>query len=398
MASKRMTLERLRDELPITKNVAYLQVGSHGPTPASVLDVVREEMELEAHYHGVASVTEPQKERETQARERLASFLNVKPNELAMTLNTTQAMRRVSRSMQWEEGDEFIVSSLEHVSTMGHGIALQEQVGVTFKTVEADQGDAVFLESLKSAITERTKLVCVSHVASPDGRIIPVADVADLAHEQGVPVLVDVAQSVGTFPVDIPALGCDFMVGSGHKWLLGPMGTGILWVATDQLAGFNPDPIPEKGPWSTPGAPPEAPTAQGLAEGGTYNSATVIGLGRAVEITAEIGTDVIAAHVGRLSKILKDEAAQMKGVTILTPTEPGRSAGITTLTFDGYSESDLRGLVSWIYEKHNAIVKPQWLTAPLIPDLMGMRISIASFNTEEEVRGLIAALNEWLSR
>ena len=397
MPSEKMTLQSLRDELPITEKVAYLNTGSHGPPPDSVLASVAEEMALQAHNYGLPSVSAPQGAREKAAREGLARFIGAKPEEVAMTPNTTQAMRQVSQSVGWSEGDEFMVTSLEHVSTVSLGSALQADVGVTMTVVEADQGDAEFLETLKSSLSERTRLLCISHVASPDGRILPVAEAAELAHERGVPVVVDVAQSLGQFPVDVPALGCDFMIGSGHKWLLGPMGVGILWVASDQLPSFKPNPVPEREPWSPLDSPIEAPTAARMAEKGTHNTAMVIGTGRAVEIIDEIGADTIAAHTGRLSAALREAAEDMDGVNILTPMEPGRSAGITTLTFDGYSPADLQALVARIYEKHNTIVKFQWLTAPMSVDKIGMRISVSAFNTEDEVMGLVEALREGTS-
>ncbi len=392
MPPDRMTFEKLRDDLPITRNVAYFQVGSHGPTPDPVLDAVRDEMALEAHYHSVPSVKAEQARRETAARARVASFIGAGADEVALTPNTTQAMRLVSRSIDWRDGDELLITSLEHVSTVTLGTGLEKTAGARLRVVEADQGDAEFLEALKSAITDRTRLLCVSHVASPDGRILPVAEASALAHERGVPVVVDTAQSLGQLPVDVPALGCDFMVGSGHKWLLGPMGVGILWVSPDALADFMPDPLPDRGPWSMPDAPVPAPTAHDRAEGGTHNAAMAIGLGRAVEIIDELGTDAIAARVAGLSRTLREEASRIGGVEVLTPTEPGRSAGITTLTFDGHSAEDLQRLVARVYERHNAVVKFQWLTAPLDLERTGMRISVAAFNDEEEVGRLIDAL------
>ena len=201
MPSEKMTLQSLRDDLPITGKVAYLNTGSHGPPPDSVLASVADEMALQAHNYGLPPVSAPQGAREKAAREGLARFIGAKPEEVAMTPNTTQAMRQVSQSIGWEEGDDFMVTSLEHVSTVSLGSALQQDVGITMTVVEADQGDAEFLETLKSSLSERTKLLCISHVASPDGRILPVAEAAELAHERGVPVVVDVAQSLGQFPV-----------------------------------------------------------------------------------------------------------------------------------------------------------------------------------------------------
>ena len=159
-----------------------------------------------------------------------------------------------------------------------------------------------------------------------------------------------------------------------------------------------PDPLPDRKPWSMPESPVPDPTAYDRAEGGTHNTAMAIGLGKAVEIVEELGTDAIAARVAGLSRTLRDEASRIGGVDVLTPTTPGRSAGITTLTFDGYSAEDLQRLVARIYERHNVLVKFQWLTAPMDPERTGMRISVACFNDEEEIGRLLDALREEVGR
>ena len=393
-----LTLADLRDQLPITHHVAYLQTGGHSPTPQSVLRTVHEEMSREAEFHGVPAVAAERAEKEARARAALATMLHVRPDELAITPSTSQAMLRVLHNLRWREGDEFVITNLEHVSVVRNAWALRDQRGVRTKVVPADRGDTVLLERLAAALTDRTKLVCISHLASPDGRLLPVAAAAALAHERGVPVVVDAAQSLGQFPVDVPALGCDFLVGSGHKWLLGPMGVGFVWVAPHQLPTFLPTFLSDSDPWAPPGTPAPPPSAARRAEGGTHNAALIIGLGRAVENLSAIGLDTIAAHAQRLTTLFREQVAGLPRVRILTPTEPGQSAGITTLTFDGYDATALRGLVAYIYEQHNTIVKFQWLTAPMDPGKLGMRVSIAGFNSEDEVRGLALALQQGVPR
>ena len=186
----------------------------------------------------------------------------------------------------------------------------------------------------------------------------------------------DAAQSIGQFPVDAQALGCDYIIGSGPKWLLGPMGSGYVWVAPDHTDGFRPYFTPDVGSWSMPGAPAEEPTARSRAEFGTYNHPLVIGLGTAVRTLMDVGLDVIRDHVAGLSKTLREAMLDTPGVSVLTPMEPGKSAGVTTLTFDGFSDEDLQGLVAWLDAERNILVKAQWLSAPLRLGHSGMRISV----------------------
>ena len=135
----RMTLDDLRADLPVTREVAYFQTGTYGPTPDSVLRVVREEMEYDSR-HGLAhpDAKHALAEREDQAREKLATLLSVESEELAMTPNTSRAMQRVMRSVDWRQGDELAVSSLEHVSTVGVCQALERHYGVVVRWIEAD--------------------------------------------------------------------------------------------------------------------------------------------------------------------------------------------------------------------------------------------------------------------
>ena len=394
----KISLDDLRADLPLTSEVAYFQTGSHGPTPDSVLRVLREEMEFDSHHAvGDADANRALVERESRAREKLATLLSVEPEGLAITPNTSRAMQRVIRSVQWSEGDEIVASSLEHVSTVGLCQVLEQQYGVTVKWIEADQGDAVFLESLKSSLSERTRLVCVSHVASPDGRVLPVAEAAELAHDRGVPVVVDGAQSVGQFPVDVTSLGCDYFVGSGHKWLLGPMGTGFLWVAPDQLGDFRPELKPDYSPWKLPDEPAPPVTVSFRAEIGTYSLPTIVGLGRAIDNLSDLGVDTITSHVNRLSGILREGVSRLKGARSITPVGPEPSGGITTLMFDGFDHKDMQRVVDGLAAHERVVVKNQWLTAPSQPGMVGMRVSIAAFNTEGEVQRLVDGLKSRLS-
>jgi len=355
-------------------------------------------MELESHL-GTATPKARQimGVREEAARARFASFLNVRQEELAMTRNTSQAMLRVLRSIRWKEGDEFVISSSEHVSTIGFSWMLQSEYGVKTISVPSNQGDGVLLEALDSTLNQRSKLVCLSHVTSPDGYRLPVKEASEIANRHGVPVVVDGAQAVGVFPVDISSLGCDFYVGSGHKWVLGPMGTGYVWVSEDGLQDFRPDPSPDQHPWTKPGTPALPVTAKERVEIGTYNHALVIGLGKATEIVSDISIESIHAHIVNLSKLLREGAANLPRVRVLTPMEPERSGGLTSLMVDGVHEEDMRSVVNALYEKDQVLVKSQWLTAPPRPDGMAMRISVSALNTEDDVRVLLDGLKREIS-
>lgn len=391
------TVGALRDDLPMTQEVAYFQTGTYGPTSNTVLDTVSEAMRAEAH-HGPATPLgrASHAEREIDARAKLAKLLNVGDDELAITTNTSRSMQLVIHSIAWRPGDEFVMTSSEHVSTYGVSHELENEYGVTVKVIPADQGDDVLIESLSSVLTERTKLFCISHISSPDGCLLPVHETANICHEWGVPVVLDVAQTVGQMPVDLTALGCDFVVGSGHKWLLGPMGTGFVTVSKEKLSNFRPNFIPDRSPWALAGTPTPDATARSRSEIGTYNHPLVVGLGKAVEIADGIGLETIQSTAVGLTKTLRDGVANIDRARIITYQEPGKYAGITTLMFDGFTKTDMDALVGHLYDKHKTVVKAQWLTAPPDPEKVGMRISVAAYNTEEEVHRLLTGIEDGL--
>ena len=380
----------------MTGEVAYFQTGTYGPASDSVLQAVREAMEGEAR-HGPATTAGrlAHREREAAARSGLARLLNVKEEELSIDTNTSRAMQQIVRGLDWQPGDEFLMTSLEHVSTYGLSYSLTQEHGVTVKVLEAELlSDDALLAELAAALNERTRLICLSHIASPDGRLLPIKEAAAIAHDAGVPVLLDLAQSAGQMPVDLAALDCDFAVGSGHKWLLGPMGTGYIFVSERQMSGFRPNLIPDRSPWTLADDPTPAPTARSRTEIGTYNHALVVGLGRAVEIMQSIGLDTIQARIADLSRRLRRGVAQIDRARIITPLEPQKSAGITSVMFDGYTKADMDGLVARLQERHQALVKAQWLTAPPDPVKVAMRISVAAFNDESEIDRLLEGIDE----
>ena len=233
----------------------------NGPTLDCVLKTVADESAIESRIALAYAVpgfgtSREQGDREDAARADVASLLHCDVADLAITPNTAQAMHRVLRSIDWQAGDEVCISSLEHLSSFDAVQALAEQRGVVVRTVPAEGGDGDFLERLTSALSDRTKLVIVSEVTSPDGRrSAPARGRRCCSSSAACSIVGDGAQSVGAYPVKVPDFGCDFYVGSGHKWLLGPRGTGFIWVSPDRIDEFRPDLVPDVSLWHDPRTP-----------------------------------------------------------------------------------------------------------------------------------------------
>lgn len=386
MTQAPMSFRQLREDLPLTRRLAYFQTGSYGPTPDSVLKVVAETMAHQSR-HGSASpeVTGVLLDQEQRVRLQLADFLGVRPEHLAWTSNTSQAMQRVLRSVDWRPGDEILVSSAEHVSTQDACRALERHQGVVVRTFPGEDGDDALLSGLEAALRGRARLICLSQVSTLDGRRLPAVEAAVLARSRGVPLMLDGAQAVGQYPVDIPALGCDYYIASGHKWLLGPLGVGFLWVTPDRLADFRPDFIPDASTWLKPGDTPPPVTAALRSELGTHNYALRIGLGRALETMEALGPARIERYVRELVQLLFHESEARPGIRIVTPMKPGIATGLVALELKDLGETGLRRLIDDLLEQ-GIVVKYQ-------PERPALRISVAAFNTRGEVLRLLNALD-----
>ena len=392
-----MTISQLREELPIVEDSYYFLTGSHGPTPISVLNEFQKQMEFEAGFGLQGGAYKKEMiDQENDSRATLANFLGVTPSEISITGNTSEAMQKIIRSLSWGGNSELVLSSLEHVSTFGICKELSDKFGVMIKSVKADVEEEKFLEDFKATLSNSTKLVIISQIASPDGRLLPIESVVKIAREKGIPVAVDAAQSIGQFPVDIKNIKCNFLVGSGHKWLLGPMGIGFLYVNSEYgFSNFRPEFVPDVKLWHQKEDPIPPLDLRQKAEVGTYSHAKIIALGKALNNINQIGFSQITNHVESMSSLLTNALSKMENIRMITPRGMNCSSGLISLVIEGRSAKEVQHAVAEM-DREKILLKFQWLTAPYDIEKFAIRISLAVFNTNREVKHLIGALKTYL--
>ncbi|HUZ83816.1 MAG TPA: aminotransferase class V-fold PLP-dependent enzyme [Gaiellales bacterium] len=212
-----------RDELPALRGCAYLNAGTNGPVPRAAHEAMLEELELQAvrprigpdAFGRMLAVR-------NAARAAFAGALGVPAEQVALTSSTTQGMGLVLAGLAWRAGDEVVTTDAEHTGLLGPLDMLTRRFGVEVRIVPAGR--------VADAIRPTTRMVAISHVLWTDGRILPLDEIAGAAHAAGATVLVDGAQSAGNIPLDVVATGADYYAVPGQKWLLGPQGSGALWV------------------------------------------------------------------------------------------------------------------------------------------------------------------------
>jgi selenocysteine lyase/cysteine desulfurase len=292
----------LRADVPACESCAYLNTGASGPAPRRVVEAVaaaqrRQEFEAcEAGHYEVAG------ELRGAARETLAGHLSCRPRDVALVSSTGDGLSRIANAVEWEPGDRVVRTDFEHPSGVLPWRRLQAE-GVEVTTVSCP-GGRLPMDDYREAVAGAS-LVCLSSESWLHGTRLPVAEAVEVAHDAGALVVVDAVQTVGQHPVDVTEWGADAVCASGHKWLLGPWGTGFCYVDPESLAEFRPRHL---GARST-----VAPTGPGFEyhpdarrfEVSTMALAPFAGLVEAIEVIEAVGMETIEARIERLTDRLK---------------------------------------------------------------------------------------------
>ena len=386
------TLAQLRADLPLTHTFAYFQTGTFAPVPNStqrvMADALRKENEQIIAIRGKQPGIEFYQRAEA-ARQTLADLLGVAAEDVAWTSNTSLATRMAVSSFDWQPGDKLAITDVEHLSTRSMADGLQQRWGVDTTVIASGDGPTYtpeyFLEQLDRQLTPDHRLLIMSQVANIDGRRLPVAEATRIAHTRGVKTLIDGAQAVGEFPVNVPAIGADFYSGSIHKWLMGPAGLGFLVIARTQRPFYNPNfiALPSHIDKATQDASPL--TAGALSELGTPNYTLRLGAGHSIALLQRIGLEQIEQHMRDLTAHLRSGLRAIKGVRLAGPDAWAFSSSISTFQLQDGTPDQCHKLIARLLDEYNIVVKFR-------PEVCGIRITLAAFNTAEEVDRLFGAL------
>jgi cysteine desulfurase/selenocysteine lyase len=392
---------RLRQDFPALatkvygKPLVYLDNAASAQKPFAVLDRMTEAYKSEyANVHrGLHYLANAATEAYEGARVKVATFLNAsRPEEIVFTRNATEAINLVASSWgtpNLGEGDEVVLSIMEHHSNIVPWHFLRERQGVVLKWVDVDDDGNFLIEEFEKALSPRTKLVAITQMSNALGTIVPVKDVVKIAHAKGIPVLVDGSQGAVHLTIDVQDIGADFYVFTGHK-LYGPSGIGVLYARHDLLVNMRPyngggEMIREVArDWVTYGDPPHK------FEAGTPAIVEAIGLGAAIDYVNSIGKERISAHEHDL---LTYAEARLREINSLRMIGTAKGKGpVISFEMQGAHPHD----VATIIDRQGIAVRAgTHCVMPLLERFnvtATCRASFGMYNTREEVDHLAQAL------
>ena len=389
-----LDIRKIREDFPILsrpvydKPLVYLDNAATTQKPLCVLDAMRDEyLNVNANVHrGVHYLSQQATDLHEAARETVRRFVNAASvNEIVFTRGTTEGLNLVASSFCEEfmtEGDEVIVSVMEHHSNIVPWQLQAAKRGIAIRVIPMDECGDIDMDAYKAMLNERTKLVSVAHVSNVLGTINPVKEITRIAHEHGVPVLVDGAQSTPRFRVDVQDIDCEFFVFSGHK-MYGPTGIGVLYGKESWL-----DRLP---PYQGGGEMIESVTFEKTVfeklpfkfEAGTPDYVATHGLATAINYIESIGIDNISAHEKELTGYCMKKLSEIDGMRIFG-TSTHKDAVVSFLVRDIH-HLDMGTLL----DRLGIAVRTGHHCAQPLMDRLGIqgtvRASFALYNTKEEI-------------
>jgi cysteine desulfurase/selenocysteine lyase len=396
---------RVREDFPILKQkihgkpLVYFDNGATSQKPQVVIDSLARYYSAENSniHRGVHALSEQATADYEAARGKLRDFINAPSDkEIVLVRGTTEAINLVAQSYGrtfLKAGDEIVVSAMEHHSNIVPWQMVCAQVGARLRVIPINHDGEIVMEEYQRLLNERTKFVAVTHVSNALGTVVPVREMIALAHERGVPVLLDGAQAVPHLRVDVRDLGCDFYAFSGHK-MFGPTGVGVLYGRADLLEKMP----PYQGGGDMISLVTFEKTHYNVLpykfEAGTPDIAGVIGLGAAVDYLEGLDWDQVAAHEHKLLRYATEALAEIDPVKIIGTAR--EKAGVLSFVIDHVHAHD----VGTILDQEGVAVRAGHHCAMPVMQRFGVpattRASFAFYNTMEEIDVMVKAVRRVL--
>ncbi|MDD1667302.1 MAG: aminotransferase class V-fold PLP-dependent enzyme [Methanomicrobiales archaeon] len=383
----------LRGDFPLIADLVYLDSATMSIAPEPVLEAM---LGYERHYRanvgrGVHRLSQVASQKYWDAHEKVKRFIGAKEGEVVFTRDTTEAITLVAEGLAWRPGDRVVTTVLEESQNLVPWLHLREK-GVACDILPIREGKTVDPASLREVITDRTRLVAVTHASGVLGTINPVEEIGRVCRDHGALLLVDGTHAVPHMPVDVSSLGCDFLCFSGDR-MAGPAGIGVLWMKDPSL-----EPLYAGGGMVGAVTHEGYTAAEGYQkyEAGTPNVAAGVGLGAAVDYLAGIGMERIRDQGSCLAARMIDGLRALPGVRVLGPETGEDRTGIVSFTLEGM---DPREVAMHLDEVSDILVGAGHHDCQLLMEQLGLRDGVVRagaylYTTEQECDLLVATVAE----
>jgi len=325
-------------------------------------------------------------------REKLAQLLNVEdPQQIVFTSNATEALNLALKGLL-RPGDHVITTTMEHNSVLRPLKFLEGRRAVSRTVVPCSNRGVPDLDYLAEAIRPNTRAIVTTHASNVIGTIMPVQEIRRIIGDRPILLILDAAQTVGTLPIDMKELGVDLLAASGHKGLLGPQGTGFLYIRKDLVL----DPLIEGGTGSHSSQEEQPSELPERYESGTQNTPGIAGLGAGIEFLLREGLQLVWSHKRHLTQLaLKALQEEITRIRLYGPLDPDSQVAVISFNLEGYDPAELGFLLD---EEFDIQVRSGLHCAPLAHQTIGtfpqgtVRISFGYFNSQDDIGQLIEAL------
>lgn len=327
------------------------------------------------------------------ARETVARFFNIKnPMQVVFTSNATDALNMGIKGVL-RQGDHAITSSMEHNSVLRPLKALEKKGIIELTVVNCNECGELEVENIENAIQENTKLIVTTHASNVTGTIFPIAEIGKLANSRDILYMVDAAQTAGVYDIDVEEIGLDLLAFAGHKSLLGPQGTGGLYVKE----GLELDTIKEGGTGSKSESLYQPEMMPDRLESGTPNTPGIAGLAAGIEFIENYGIDKIRAHEEELTKHFIEQMREIEQVKVYGPEDFAKRAPVVSINIGDEDSSEIGYIMD---EAFGVGIRPGLHCAPLAHQTIGsfeqgtVRFSFGLFTKKEELESAIVGIRE----
>ena len=383
-------IDRLRADTPGCEHVLHFNNAGAGLMPQPVLDALQGHIVHESLIGGYEA-HHAAKEAYDDTYTAIAELIGAKPDEIALVENATRAWDQVFYGTPFKRGDRIITAHASYASNYLAMLQQKKRYGIEIDVIGNDEHGQVDITELEASITERTRLICLTHIPTNGGLINPAQEVGRIARKHDVPYLLDACQSAGQTDINVERIQCDFLSSTGRKYLRGPRGTGFLYVRTEALDLIEPPFLDlHAAEWVGRNTYKMAPGAKRFENWEGF-VAGKIALGSAVRYLLELGPDDVYARIAEIAALLRSRLSHIDGITV---HDLGlRKGGIVTFSHD---KTDVRRIKIALDQAgmNTNLAVPKW--ARLDAEARGLptmiRASVHAYNTEEEVEAFTEAV------